>query len=197
MEGCGRAFRGLTRSAPSKSRALRKFPEGNFRRPLVGSLRACSSAKMAAPKGNMAARTGFLLAALHSVAERVNPRKARPPAPHWPRMLASAAGPHLPLLGEESRASEGLSQNQNARVLRSIPLRGTCRDGSQVGTKPRIVAAEACGAVCGQTGTGPLSVVRLPTADSLCDRMERGEEEASTGRRDASHRDHFGRRAGP
>jgi len=28
-------------------------------------------------------------------------------------------------------------------------------------------------------------VVRLSTADSLCDRMERGEEEASTGRRDA------------
>src|SRR5678810_363443 len=30
----------------------------------------------------------FLLAALHSVAERVNPRKARPPAPHSPRAVS-------------------------------------------------------------------------------------------------------------
>src|SRR5690349_17623092 len=37
-------------------------------------------------------------------------------------------------------------------------------------------------------------VVRGPTAESLCDRMERGEEEASTGRRDASQRNHFCRR---
>src|SRR6187401_3845646 len=51
----------------------------------------------------------------------------------------------------------------------------------QVGTKLRIVAAEACGAVFGPTGTGPRRVVRLPTADSLCDRMERGEEEAIYG----------------
>ena len=56
------------------------------------------------------------------------------------------------------------------------------------------MAAEACGAVFGQTGTGPRRVVRLPTADSLCDRMERGEEEASTGRRDAFQRSHFCRR---
>ena len=50
------------------------------------------------------------------------------------------------------------------------------------GTKLLVVAAEACGAVFGQTGTTPRRVVRLPTADSLCDRMERGEEEANTGR---------------
>src|SRR6186997_2893960 len=49
------------------------------------------------------------------------------------------------------------------------------------GTELRIVAAEACGAVFGPTGTGPRRVVRLPTADSLCDRMERGEEEAIYG----------------
>src|SRR6188508_3515552 len=60
---------------------------------------------MAAPRCIAAARIGFLLAALHSVAERVNPRNARPPAPHGPRLLASTAAPHLLLLGEESRAS--------------------------------------------------------------------------------------------
>src|SRR5687768_18286957 len=42
---------------------------------------------------NAAARNGFLLAALHSVAERVNPRKARPPAPHGPRVLAKQRVP--------------------------------------------------------------------------------------------------------
>src|SRR6187455_3305567 len=36
----------LTLFAPSKSRALRKFPDGNFRRSLVGSLRALTSAEM-------------------------------------------------------------------------------------------------------------------------------------------------------
>jgi len=52
------------------------------------------------------------------------------------------------------------------------------------------------GVRCGlrANGDGPLPVVRLPTADSLCDRMERGEEEASTGRRDAFQRSQFGRR---
>src|SRR6187397_3374686 len=59
------------------------------------------------------------------------------------------------------------------------------------GTKLRIVAAEACGAVFGPTGTGPRRVVRLPTADSLCDRMERGEEEAPDRRRVAFRRSHF------
>src|SRR5688572_17857124 len=78
-----------------------KISEGNFRRSLVGSLRALTSAEMAALKGTTAARTGFLLAALHSVAERVNPRKARPPAPHSPRVLPSAERPHLAVLGEE------------------------------------------------------------------------------------------------
>src|SRR6187549_3623095 len=40
-------------------------------------------------------------------------------------------------------------------------------------------------------GDGPLRVVRLPTADSLCDRMERGEEEAPDRRRVALWRSHF------
>ena len=77
-------------------------------RPLVGSLRACSSAEMAALMCIAAARTGFLLAALHSVAERVNPRNARPPTPHWPRVLTSPAHPHYRCC-EKSRITAGLS----------------------------------------------------------------------------------------
>ena len=86
-----------------KSRARRKLPEGNFRRPLVGSLRACSSAEMAALKCIAAARSGFLLAALHSVAERFSHRQAPapPPSPH-PDPLASKRGcTHSRLLREE------------------------------------------------------------------------------------------------
>src|SRR6185436_2895285 len=53
------------------------------------------------------------------------------------------------------------------------------------------VAAEACGTVCRANGDGPPPVVRLPTADSLCDRMERGEEKSHARRRIASQRNHF------
>ena len=67
---------------------------------------------MAALRGIAAARSGFLLAALHSVAERVNPRKARPPTPHGPRVPASVGRPHLPAAGEEC-ATPGFSKNQN------------------------------------------------------------------------------------
>src|SRR6188472_4191894 len=97
------------------------------RRPLVGSLRALTSAEMVAPRGIAAARTGFLLAALHSVAERVNPRKARPPAPHGPRVLASAAGPHLPRLGEESRASRGSARTRTPVSCDLLHSRGHAR----------------------------------------------------------------------
>ena len=107
---------------------------------------------MAALRCIAAARIGFRLAALHSVAERVNPRKARPPTPHGPRVLASAGRPHLPLLGEE-RTTPGPQQEPEHRVLRSFPPSGTHRDGSQRRSELRIVAAEACGAVSGQTGT--------------------------------------------
>ena len=87
--------------------------------------------------------------------------------------------------GRRVASFEGLSQNQNPRVLRSIPLQGTCRDGS---TKGNGAADRGGGGVRGglrANGDTPRRVVRLPTADSLCDRMERGEEEAITGRRDA------------
>ena len=175
------------------ARASKISADGNFRRPLVGSLRACSSAKMAAPMCIAAARIGFLLAALHSVAERVNPRKVRPPAPHWPRVLASAVGPHLPLLGEESRASRAQPEPERLSLgVFSTPgdMPRWLENGN--GTADRGGGGVRCGLRA--NGDNTRRVVRLPTADSLCDRMERGEEEASTGRRDAYRRNHFGRR---
>ncbi len=176
-----------------KSRALRKFPDGNFRRSLVGSLRALTSAEMAALRCNAAARSGFLLAALHSVAERVNPRKARPPTPHDPHVLTSVGCPHLPLLGEE-RMAPGLSKNQNTESCGLFHPRGQTVMARQMGTKLWIVAAEACRTVFRANGDGPRRVVRLFTADSLCDRMERGEEKSNARRRVAFQRNHFCRR---
>ena len=99
-EACGTVFRAnggrfegrryacprLTLFATSRSRALRKFPDGNFRRPLVGSLRACSFAEMVAPRCIAAARIGFLLAALHSVAKRVSRGQAYHPTRCCPRL---------------------------------------------------------------------------------------------------------------
>ena len=172
-----------------KSRALRKLPDGNFRRPLVGSLRALTSAEMVAPRGIAAARTGFLLAALHSVAERVNPRKARPPSPHCARVLTSATLPHLAGLGEE-RATPGSQVELERADLRSF------HPGAQAAMARRW--ERSCGSCGGgvrwglrANGDTPRRLVRLRMADSLCDRMERGEEEAHDRRGVASQRSQF------
>ena len=148
---------------------------------------------MAALRCNAAARIGFRLAALHSVAERVNSRKARPPTPHGPRVLTSVGCPHLPLAGRRAQDSRPQLEPEH-RVLRSFPrLGGQTAMARQWRAELRIVAAEACGAVSGQTGDRPRRVVRLPTADSLCDRMERGEEKSTARRRVAFQRSHFRR----
>ena len=125
--GSARAFRGLTRSAPSRSRALRKFPDGSFGWSLVGSLRALTSAKIGDRRGIAAARIGFLLAALHSVAERVNPRKARPPAAHGPRVLATQRVPICRCWQKSARLS-GHGQNQNSEFW---PTHSTLGDAAR------------------------------------------------------------------
>jgi hypothetical protein len=154
----GRAFRGLTRSAPSRSRALQERKWGQAPLPrcagkwgqtssafaeltssaersdpicfgigacphflswrwLVGSLRALTSAEMAALRGNAAARSGFLLAALHSVAERVNPRKARRPAPHCPRVLAKRGKSTFAAAGRRAHVSATVTPQVCPRLL--------------------------------------------------------------------------------
>ena len=64
------------------------------------------------------------------------------------------------------------------------------------GSEAMGVAAEACGEGLRANGGGPRRAVRLFTADALCDRMERGEEEALDRRGVASQRSHFCRREG-
>ena len=101
--------------APSTERALRKLPDGNFRRPLVGSLRACSSAEMVALMCIAAARTGFLLAALHSVAKRIRRRPAYHPTQPVPARSS---------LWAKRRETRWCAQRQDARILRSSPPLG-------------------------------------------------------------------------
>src|SRR6188768_1005518 len=101
------------------------------------------------------------------------------------------SSPHLSRLGEESRAPRGSARTRTLESCDLFHPRGHAAMARERGTELRIVAAEACGAVFGPTGTGPRRVVRLPTADSLCDRMERGEEEAPDRRGVAFQRSHF------
>src|SRR5688572_9364723 len=61
--------------------------------------------------------------------------------------------PHLPLLGKE-RTTRRPRPEPEHRVLRSFPRSGTYRDGSELGSKLRIVAAEACGAAFRANGDG-------------------------------------------
>src|SRR6187549_3208030 len=109
-------------------------------RPLVGSLRACSSAEMAALGCIAAARIGFLLAALHSVAKRMNPRKARPPAPHQ-SPLASQRGMYPFAAGEwKSREPRWGWPEPRVSKLAVFPTPwGTCLAGYRAGTELQVV----------------------------------------------------------
>ena len=185
-----RAFRGLTRSAPLKvARASkisgRKFSAFARRKPT-----GLTSAEMAALRGNAAARSGFLLAAAPFGRRAGQPSEGAPTdTARSPRAGERGASPFA-AAGRRAHDSRASARTRTSSLaIFSTP--GTHRDGSIMGTELRIVAAEACGAVCGQTGTDARRVVRLPMADSLCDRMERGEEEADTGRRVASQSSQF------
>ena len=114
----------LTLFAPSRSRALRKFPDGNFRRPLVGILRAFTSAEMAALRCNAAARIGFLLAALHSVAKRVShgqayhPMRSVPVCPQTaPHASAATVGSSVPDCRAIARVSPRVERIARLGVL--------------------------------------------------------------------------------
>ena len=166
-------------------------------RPLVGSLRACSSAELAALRCIAAARNGFLLAALHSVAKRVSrgqayhptrsrPRLARRP-PRTPPPPRSAAP--FPL----GRAIAACPLEWN-RSQESVFWFWLSPRNSRLFSQPRSM-----GTCCAREHAGTVRCrwARLPRVDPLCDRMERGEEEGNTGRRDASQRRQFCGRQGP
>ena len=142
------------------------------------------SAEMAALRGNAAARSGFLLAAAPFG------RRAGQPSEGAPTRTARSprAGKRRSAFVAAEKRAHGSQGSARTRALRlaifSTP--GTNRDGSTTGIG--AVDRDGGGVRCGLRANGDSArrVARLPMADSLCDRMERGEEEATTGRRDAS-----------
>ncbi len=181
--------------APSRSRALRKFPDGNFRRPLVGSRRALTSAEMVALRCNAAARQGL------------PPRRApfgRKESPPWAGVPPDAVCPRLPGRPHRTppppRSAAPLSVVEPSRCVPAV---------EKIARLGVLVLAEAwsralfsqqrqMGTCCARwhAGTVRCRWARLSRVDPLCDRMERGEEEATAGRRIAFQRSHFCRRKG-
>ncbi len=104
-------------------------------------------------------------------------RRAHPT--HCPRLLESAARPHLPLLRAELPLP-GLSKNQVTESAKFSSL-GDTRYGSAMGVRS---SDRGGGGVTvrspGKRGPCASGGCACPRADSLCDRMERGEEEANT-----------------
>src|SRR5690349_2791375 len=87
-----------------------------------------------------AARTGFLLAALHSVAKRFSRRPVYHPTQPVPVHQSRWA---------ESRQARWCAKRQDARFLRSLPPLGTCLACYRTGTKLQVVIAGAGIAVSG------------------------------------------------
>ena len=158
--GGRRAFRGLTRSAPSKSRALQK-EMGTFLISSKGQT-CCRSVPFChgneecphffpalarrKPTGLNVCRNGC--AEMHRGGPYwLPPRRApfgrRAGQPSEGAPTGTARSPRasqrsrspFTAAGRRVASFEGLSQNQNARVLRSFPLQGTCRDGSTEGER--------------------------------------------------------------
>ena len=104
---------------------------------------------------------------------------------------------HLPLLGEERRLQVSARTRTRSLAVFSTLEGQDARSVSDSGDRScGSSAAEAmrCGlraSTRGQTASGGCA---CPRADSLCDRMERGEEESHARRRDAFQRSHFCRR---
>src|SRR3954469_24468243 len=102
------------------ARASKISADGNFRRPLVGSLRALTSAEMAALICIAAARTGFLLAALHSVAKRVSRGQAyhrRGPSP-FARSPHRTPAPPLPAAPFPLDSTRGMCPKGVGKIAR-------------------------------------------------------------------------------
>src|SRR4051812_119871 len=79
--------------------------------------------------------------------------------PHW---RTSGGCTHLRLLREESRDSSVVVRATRAGPCALPHTWGTCLACYRAGTELRIVAAQACGAVCGPTGTNHLGWYACP-----------------------------------
>ena len=138
---------------------------------------AFTSAKMAALKGNTAAVGRFLLAALHSVAKRVSRGQAY--HPQWSVPVGPKTAPHASAATIHSFVPLG-------RAIAHVPWSGIDpkTQAFWFWLRPRssrlFSQQRSMGTCCAgeHAGTVRCRWARLPRVDPLCDRMERGEEEA-------------------
>ena len=171
----------LTLFAPSRSRALRKFPDGNFRRSLVGSgpplhwQNWCAEMQRGGGRALPPRRAPFGRKESQPWAgvppDAVCPRL--PERPHGTPPPPRSAAP-FPFV-EPSRCVPEVEKiaRLGVLVLAEAWSRALFSQQRQTGT--------CC--ACQHAGTVRCGWARLPRVDPLCDRMERGEEEANTGRR--------------
>ena len=143
---------------------------------------------MVALKCNAAAVGRFLLAALHSVAKRVRRGQAYHPrrsVPVYPKDRTARLRRHDPQLrsplSSHRACPRGWKRSQDSVFWFLLSPGALFSQQRRMGTR----------CACGYAGTVRCRWARLPRVDPLCDRMERGEEEATTGRRNASQRSHF------
>ncbi len=177
LDACPR----LTLFAPSRSRALRKFPGRKFSAVARRKRTAFTSAEMAALKCNAAARRGAsssprsIRSQRESAMDRRTTRRALSPfarktAPHASAATIRSSVPHLSSHRGVSPRVEKIAR-PGVLVLAEAWSRALFSQQRQTGT------------CCARqhAGTARCRWARLPRVDPLCDRMERGEEEATYG----------------
>ena len=159
---------------------------------------AFTSAEMAALKCNAAAVGRFLLAALHSVAKRVSRGQAYHPTRSVPRLPERPHGTPPPPRSAASfprcRAIAVSPRRGKDRKTRGVLVLAEPWEPCALSQQRQMGTSRARQHAGGSCGGGGVGWARLSRVDPLCDRMERGEEEATTGRRIASQRSHFCRR---
>ena len=157
----------------------RKFSAAARRKP--DRLYICRNGCAEMQRGGPSVR--FLLAALHSVAKRVSHGQAYHPTPSVP--VCPKTAPH-------ASAATIRSSAPDCRAIALCP-RGWKRSQDSVfwfllspGSRALFSQQRQMGTCRARQHAGTVRCrwARLPRVDPLCDRMERGEEEATTGRRD-------------
>ena len=176
----------LTLFAPSRSRARRKFPDGNFRRPLVGSLRALTSAKLVIGEASRrpvlaSSSPRSIRSQRESTVGRRTTRRALSPfarRPHrTPPPPRSAAPFPIPSYRGLSPRVEKIAR-PDVLVLAEAWSRALFSQQRQM----RTSALASTRGPCGAGGRAFRGLTRSATEWSG------GEEEATTGRRIASQR---------
>ena len=176
----------LTLFAPSRSRARRKFPDGNFRRPLVGSgppsdLQKWLRGDATRRRSSASSSPRSIRSQRESAMDRRTTRCGLSPFARRPHPHASAATirSFVPDF-EPSRDVPGWKRSQDSGFWFCLRPGSHALFSQQAANAARPALASTRGP-CGAGGRAFRGLTRSATE------MERGEEEATTGRRNASH----------